>query len=365
MPTNYIKYYITPFLTLSVIVGIVIGGHWMCLGLTVIFVVMILGDAILGEDSSQPVYKYPLFLEIPLHMALPLIFLLLTSFAWSSGTGNHDFLNFGKLLNNFFGYDFLVARNENEVIDYIAALLGVGYMVAGYATNVGHELTHRTKDRIALIEGRWLLSASCNSDFSIEHIYNHHVNVGTELDPATARRGENVYAFSIRSTVMGHLSAWKLELKNLHKKGIRILSFNNRMISGYLMSIFWCVLFFIAGGYKGFILFLGQAIFAKFVLEIVNYMEHYGLLRKPEQRIGPEHSWNTNKKMSGMVLFSLTRHSAHHEKPRIKYWRLDPYLDAPQMPFGYLTTTLICLIPPLWYKIMTPKLIEWDRKYAK
>ena len=94
-------------------------------------------------------------------------------------------------------------------------------------------------------------------------------------------------------------------------------------------------------------------------------MEHYGLYRNPEQRVGPEHSWNTNKRMSGMVLFSLTRHSSHHEKPRLKYWKLDPYIEAPQMPFGYLTTTLICLIPPLWYKIMAPRLVEWDSKYAK
>ena len=360
---KYIKYYITPFLTFSVIIGILLGGHWMFLGLAVIFFVMIFGDALLREDHSQPEYSYPLFLELPLHLAVPMILVLLVVFAWSSGEGNRDFLNLGQFFTQLFLYDFLGERSRNELIHYFGALIGVGYMVAGYATNVGHEFTHRTKDKIALIEGRWLLSASCNSDFSIEHVYNHHVNVGTEKDPATARRGENVYAFSVRSTVMGHLSAWKLESKTLQKNGIGLFSIKNRMITGYLMSIMWCVLFFLAGGYLGLMLFLGQAAFAKFVLEIVNYMEHYGLRRNSEQRIGPEHSWNTNKRMSGMALFSLTRHSAHHEKPRIKYWKLEPYLDAPQMPFGYLTTTLICLIPPLWFKIMTPKLIEWDRKY--
>ena len=136
------------------------------------------------------------------------------------------------------------------------------------------------------------------------------------------------------------------------------------MITGYLMSVLWCVLFYFAGGISGLILFIGQAAFAKFVLEIVNYMEHYGLTRKSHQKIGPEHSWNTNKRMSSMVLFSLTRHSAHHEKPRENFWKLDPYLNAPQMPFGYLTTLLICLIPPLWNFIMTPKLNDWDQNYS-
>nr|MCS5548626.1 fatty acid desaturase [SAR86 cluster bacterium] len=108
----------------------------------------------------------------------------------------------------------------------------------------------------------------------------------------------------------------------------------------------------------------GQAVLAKFNLEVVNYMEHYGLVRNSNHKVGPEHSWNTNKRMSTMVLFSLTRHSAHHEKPRRKYWKLDPYENGPEMPFGYLTTLLVCLIPPLWFSIMAPKLSDWDHKYA-
>ena len=136
------------------------------------------------------------------------------------------------------------------------------------------------------------------------------------------------------------------------------------MITGYMMSISWCAVFYIAGGVFGLILFLGQAAFAKFILEVVNYMEHYGLFRKTEEPIGPQHSWNTNQRMSSMVLFSLTRHSAHHKKPTIKFWKLNPYADAPQMPYGYLTTLVICLIPPLWYRTISPALKEWEQRYA-
>ncbi|MBT3216336.1 MAG: alkane 1-monooxygenase [Candidatus Marinimicrobia bacterium] len=361
---KYLKYYLTPILTGFVLWGIFLGGHWMWLGFVVLFFVMILGDTFLGDDINQPDFHYPMLLEIPLHLALPVIVILLLGFAWSTGKGLDDFLSLGLWLGGVTNYDLLSARNGNIGSDYIGALLGVGFLVAGYGTNVAHELTHRIKDRLAMFEGRWLLAASCNSDFAIEHVYGHHVTVGTEADPATAKRGENVYAFAVRSTFMGHLSAWHLELKRLRTKSIRIFSFQNRMITGYVMSAVWCAVFYIAGGLFGLILFLGQAAFAKFVLEIVNYMEHYGLYRSPESRVGPEHSWNTNKRISSIVLFSLTRHSAHHEKPMVKFWKLDPYNDAPQMPYGYLTTLVLCLVPPVWYRIMNPRLVEWDRKYG-
>ena len=104
----------------------------MWMGFVTIFSVMILGDAFLSEDPSQPEYDYPRLLELPLHMALPFVFILLVSFAWSSGSENQDFLNLGEILNGLFSYDFLAARSENGFFDYLGALLGVGYMVSGY-----------------------------------------------------------------------------------------------------------------------------------------------------------------------------------------------------------------------------------------
>ena len=361
---KYLRYYITPILAPTVIIGIFLGGHWMWLGLVVLFIVVIGGDAVLGEDTSQPQYSHPWLVELPLHLALPIIILMLLTFAWSSGSAGEDFLGISKLLSRFFTYDFLAARDTNIWSDYIGAVLGVGFMVAGYGTNVGHELTHRIKDKIAMLEGRWLLSASCNADFAIEHVYGHHVTVGSDEDPATARKGENVYIFAVRSTIFGHISAWKHELKRLRKKEFSPFSIRNRMITGYIMSILWCVVFYIAGGTFGLILFLCQAVFAKFILEVVNYMEHYGLSRSEGQPVGPEHSWNTNHRMSSMVLFSLTRHSAHHEKPKVKFWKLESYVHAPQMPYGYLTTVAICLIPPLWYHVINPGLSEWEQQYS-
>ena len=132
---KYLKYYIIPLLSTSVFIGIYLGGHWMWLGLAILFVVVIVGDAVLGEDNSQPEYSYPWLLEIPLHMALPIIILLLLTFAWTSGSTGEDFLGIGELLSRLFPYDFLTAKDRNIWSDYIGALLGVGFIVAGCGTN--------------------------------------------------------------------------------------------------------------------------------------------------------------------------------------------------------------------------------------
>ena len=361
---HYLKYYIMILLILPTIVGILLGGHWMWLGFIILSIVVVGGDALLSDDTSTPGYKYTWILELPLHLAFPMISILLVSLAWSSGSGSSDLMGIGVWLGGLFDHDLIQARNGSVWVDHLGAVIGTGFLVAGYGTNAGHELSHRLKDRTARSESRWLLSASCNADFTIEHVFGHHSRVGTDDDPATARRGENVYSFFSRSTIMGHISAWKHELNRLQKKGKHHFSFQNRMITGYFMSLFWAILFFIAGDFFGIVLFLGQAAFAKFILEAVNYMEHYGLSRSTKQPVGPEHSWNTNKRMSTMVLFSLTRHSAHHEKPKVKFWNLAPYENAPQMPYGYLTTLVICLIPPLWYKIINPSLNEWEQRYS-
>jgi len=356
------KYYLSALLSLFVIIGILLGGLWMWFGFVVLFVVVILGDALFSEDESQPKVKYPFALKVPLYLTLPVVALLLVAFAWSLGSNNDDLFNIAHILSLIFNYDFILARNVSTGFHYVGAVLGCGFIVASYGTNVGHELIHRAQNWKLVLVGRWLLSASCNADFSVEHIYGHHAFVGTKKDPATAFRGQNVYGFFIKSTALGHVSAWKIELKRLRKKKHYIFSWNNKILTGYLMSLVWCLLFFYAAAWFGVALFLAQALLAKFLLEATNYMEHYGLTRDIKTPVGPQHSWNTNKQISGIVLFSLTRHSSHHEKPKLDYWKLDPYVKAPKMPFGYLTTLLVTMIPPLWKSVIHPLLDRWEKK---
>lgn len=315
------------------------GNHALWFGLIFLSAIMVIGDALLGNDFSQigPI-KNKFYLNLPLFISFPLLSILVYLLVDST-------------------------KNGYTLLDYIGAILGVGLIVAGYGTNSAHELIHRS-DLFSRTIGRWILSLSLNPDFSIEHVYGHHEKVATPADPATALRGENVYTFFIKSTVKGHLSAWKLELKRLRIKNLGIVSFNNLMLTGYIMIFFWVVLFYRIAGWKGVVIYVLQGVFAKFVLEVINYVEHYGILRKEDSRVLPHHSWNSNKRVSGLILYSLTRHSHHHENGTLPYWELKPYPKSPEMPYGYLTTTFISLVPPLWFKIIEPLLDSWDKKYA-
>lgn len=136
------------------------------------------------------------------------------------------------------------------------------------------------------------------------------------------------------------------------------------MIRGYLMSIVLVVAAWIIGGWHAALLFVACALWGKALLEIVNYMEHYGMVRNPATPVQPRHSWNTNKRISSWAMFNLTRHSHHHAQGEVPYQDLKPFPDAPMMIGGYLTTIVVAMIPPLWHKLMTPKILEWDNHFA-
>lgn len=361
---KYMRYLFTTALMVVVMTGLALGGSWMWLGLAGLIAVLVGGDMFSGEDLSQPRYGHTWILNAMLYLTLPVLLVMLTLLAWMTGSPDSDFLEIGRFVHTLTGYDLAEARAATHWYHLVGAVFGVGFSVAGFGTNVGHELTHRTSDPAALVVGRWLLAMSGNADFSIEHVYGHHLHVGTDRDPATARRGENVYAFVIRSWVDGHASAWELESRRLRRKGQRVLSFHNLILRGYAMTFAYAFAFFAAGGITGYIVFFAQAAWAKCVLEIVNYFEHYGLIRVPGERVAPRHSWNTNKVISSRVLFSLTRHSAHHEKGDLPFWVLKPYPEAPTMPYGYLTTIFISLVPPVWHRLMRPLLASWDASDA-
>ena len=212
--------------------------------------------------------------------------------------------------------------------------------------------------------GRWLLSFSFDTIFSIEHVYGHHRYVSTIEDPATAPRGRNVYFHIVASTIKGNISAWEIEKKRLKRDGRGPISPFNAVIRGHLMSVLLVAAAYAIGGWVGAGFFVACALWGKSLLEIVNYMEHYGMVRNPATPVQPRHSWNTNKRISSWAMFNLTRHSHHHAQGDVPYQDLKPFPDAPMMVGGYLTTIIATMIPPLWNKLMVPKVLAWDRDYA-
>lgn len=359
---HYLKYFLFHVVGLLSAVSILAGGAWITIGLIAVVFIYVIGDAISGDDTSTPNFKYPRILTVQLWLALPLLAFIVFSAVWSVSGG--DFLGFGAALSRVSGYDIIAARDATFVGHYVSTWVLTWLMIGMTGTIPAHELTHRTWDPISMLIGRWLLAFSFDTVFSIEHVYGHHRYVSTTEDPATAPRGRNVYWHILVSTIKGNVSAWTIESKRLMRKGQSRLGWHNAVIRGHLMSVLLVAIAYMVGGVNAALFFIACALAGKALLEIVNYMEHYGMVRNPATPVQPRHSWNTNKRISSWAMFNLTRHSHHHAQGEVPYQDLKPFPDAPMMVGGYLTTIIVAIIPPLWHKLMTPKVLAWDRDYA-
>jgi len=360
---KYLRFMSVYLFALATVSGILLGGAWMWLGFAVIYAVMIFGDEFLGDYFEEPGYGHPRLLNSLLYCTLPTLFMLGLAMAWMAGSG--DLLGFGAWVQANLGVDLFARREATMAWHWLGGILSSGITFAALGTNVGHELTHRTTDRGAMVTGRWLLAVTFDAEFSIEHVYGHHRRLATTADPASARRGEHFYSFLLRSVVGQTKSAAALEKQRLQTLEHGTWSLHNRYLRGWLMSAAIVGAFAIAGGASAVIVFVLSALAGRSVLEAVNYFEHYGLIREPGQPVEPRHSWNSNKRLSNVVLFNLARHSHHHAEGDAQFWQLRSYREAPTLPYGYLTCMLLVYLVPGWYRNrMSPQLLEWDRRYA-
>lgn len=238
--------------------------------------------------------------------------------------------------------------------------LSFGVHTGVMGINVGHELGHRREkwlQRIAM----GLLSTSLYAHFFIEHNYGHHKNVGTPDDPSSARYNEPIYAFWFRAVFTGVWSAYRIQLDMLKRKRLPFLSRENILLILSCIQLLLLIVVFVIFGINGLVGFLTSAVTGFLLLETVNYIEHYGLVRKKisERRyedVNVTHSWNSDHIIGRSVLFELSRHSDHHENPYRKYQILKHFDQSPQMPTGYPGMMLLALIPPLWFSVMNKKI---------
>jgi NAD(P)H-flavin reductase/ferredoxin/fatty-acid desaturase len=361
-PLHYLKYFGFHLVGLAAAASILAGGAYTTLGLASVLALYMLGDALLGDDTSTPKFAHPRVLTAQLWLALPLLVFIVLAAVWSVSPG--DPLHLGALVGRLTHYDAIAARDATGVGHHVSAFVLTGLMIGMVGTIPGHELTHRTWDPVSMAVGRWLLAFSFDTSFAIEHVYGHHRYVSTTSDPATAPRGRNVYFHVVASTIKGNVSAWRIEAARLRKRKLSVWSFRNAFLRGHLTSLALVAIVLAVFGVRAAAFFVACGLWGKALLEIVNYMEHYGMVRAPETPVAPRHSWNTNRRVSSWTMFNLTRHSHHHAQGEVAYQDLRPYPGAPMMINGYLTTLVVAMIPPLWHHLMTPKVLAWDRDFA-
>lgn len=242
--------------------------------------------------------------------------------------------------------------------EWLGLMFTVG-IVNGIGINTAHELGHKRES----VE-RWLakiaLAPVAYGHFYVEHNRGHHVRVATPEDPASARLGESFWAFLPRTMIGSLRSAWELERRRLEREGRAAVSLHSDILQAWGMSALMFAALVLWLGWSVLPFLLLQAFYGASLLEVVNYIEHYGLRRQKDasgryERCTPAHSWNSNHIMTNLFLFHLQRHSDHHANPMRRYQALRHFGESPQLPVGYAGMVLLAYLTPLWFRVMDPK----------
>ena len=299
-------------------------------------------DALIGEDPSNPPES-----EVPALEADPYyrwITYLLVPVLWAS----------------FIAICVFVASQPLSATGLLAMIINTGGGL-GFAINLGHEMGHK-KSTLERWMAKLALAPACYGHFYIEHNRGHHRDVATPVDPASSRMGESIYRFVLREMPGGFRRAWQLERERLARCGKSPWSLDNEVLQPALISLALYGALVAALGWQILPFLLLSAFWGAFQLTSANYLEHYGLLRRKLENgryevCQPHHSWNSNHLFSNWALFHLQRHSDHHAHPTRRYQSLRNFPDLPRLPSGYFGMYLLAYVPPLWFRLMNPRLI--------
>lgn len=252
-------------------------------------------------------------------------------------------------------------------LETIVLFFGVGVITGTIGINYSHELMHQ-KNRGERLMADFLLAMVLYSHFRSEHLLVHHSHVGTPRDAVTARFNEGFHRFFPRVLRQSLRSAFRAERARLRRQGRPWHDLRNPFFRYWTLQGLMLALALLIGGWVGLALFVWQASVAIWQLELVNYIEHYGLTRKhlgegKYEHVKPYHSWNAAHRASNWLLINLQRHSDHHYKPDRRFPLLQHYAqsEAPQLPYGYPLMTMVAMVPPLWRRVMNPRVRDWRK----
>ncbi len=345
-----LKYLIAYIAPIAAIFAIHYGGFWSPAAFYIAFVIIPFIEFLLpgsgsvenNDEAAEESRSKRVFFDILLYSNIPLLYSIL--------------------------YLFLIRITTADVsnLEIIGMTLSVGVVCGVTGINVAHELGHR-ETWYEQTMSKILLLGSLYMHFFIEHNRGHHKNVSTDEDPASSRLGENVYAFFYRSVTQSYVSAWHLEAERLMREGKPNFSFSNEMIWYQIIQLAFLTGVYFFFGNIALLCMIIAGIIGFLLLELVNYIEHYGLRRRKlasgrYEKVLPLHSWNSNHELGRIFLYELTRHSDHHYKATRKYQILRHFDESPQLPYGYPASMLLALVPPLWFSVMDSEVLKWQEK---
>jgi alkane 1-monooxygenase len=255
---------------------------------------------------------------------------------------------------------YTISFETLQTYELIGFITTMGICCGVLGINVAHELGHRVNEFEQTL-AKSLLLTSLYMHFFVEHNRGHHKNVATPLDSATAKKNQNIYSFFIQTIIGSYLSAWKIQLELLKKEEKPFFNFNNSMLNYHIIQIGFVFLITYIFGINTALAFTASALIGILLLETINYIEHYGLTRKLNERgvfekVDVIHSWNADQTFGRIMLYELTRHSDHHYKASRKYQILRNLERSPQLPTGYPGMMLVSFLPPLFFRLMNKRI---------
>lgn len=355
-----LRYSILNVLTALFCVALLLGNDAMWI---VVVAALVIGsgfDEGIGDGYEEKntaslwIYNFNLYATVPA--------LAVTTFIYLHHLTLADPLGFKALLAGA-GIEFRPAIGRDGWGHLVAATIGTGYFYSLAGMTVAHELAHRTS-RAAYHAARILLAFTLNASFAIAHVHGHHRLVATWRDPGSARRNEYSVAFAFRSTIGQHVEAFQIEKARLERKGLPVLSWHNRALTDQLYPLGHLAIGFLIAGWAGVAGLVVAGLYGSLVQKLVDYCQHYGLVRVEGRPVEERHSWDCTRFLSNAIQFNLPLHAHHHRAARAPFWELRPIEGAPRLPVGYQAAALLSLVPPLWHRVIDPRLARWDAEMA-
>ncbi|MCA8868933.1 MAG: alkane 1-monooxygenase [Rhodobacteraceae bacterium] len=343
-------YWITLTFVPLVLLAVLQGGWTILLIPFYGWILMTILDSFLGPDASNPDADTPdselLWFRVLTWIWVPIEAVLLFGTIW-----------------------YLTHHSNHSTLEIIGIMFGIGVTTGTVGIVYAHELFHKT-NRFEPILGDILLAMVLYGHFRTEHMLVHHPHVGTPRDTVTGRYNEGFHRFFPRVLKRGPGSAWRAEAAMLARRNLPATSLRNPIWKYLALGAVMLALAFLVGGWLGIVLLVFQAFIAIWQLELTNYVEHYGLTRRylgdgKYEPVRPHHSWDSVHQISNLLLINLQRHADHHCHPTRRFPLLQSYSpdEAPQLSHGYPLMTAMAMIPPLWRRVMNPKVRQWRRQF--
>ena len=353
------RYLIVPVSSVITIFGIFLGSTYAWTGV-ILFGLYTIIDTLTKDihlkaevDNNGNSHGIKFFQYLVMYVMLPVFVTIQVFLAWRL----YQYTS-GAILQNL-SLGPIEYQNGISGINLIGAIISSG-LWAGLGIIYGHELSHNKKE--GFFVSRLIMALSGASHFTYAHVYNHHLDLGHEDDPATAPRGRNVYLHTWLSHAGQSKFSFDMEAKKLKNQGKSFINKDNRWLLGYLYSLPSIFLFVWSGGVIGLLALATVWILSNFLLEALNFMGHYGLIRK-DGPVEHRHSWDNDSVFTSWFFIEIGRQCDHHVRGETYFWELDD-VGGPNYGIGYFTLFVLTLYPPLFKKFVQKHLDNWDKNYA-